>query len=143
MKMIPVADLIRGKRLLFVDDSIVRGTQLRETVEFLYENGAEAVHMRSACPPIMYGCKYLNFSRATTEMELITRSTIMELEGEEGFKHLEEYSDSSTERGKAMRRVISEKLHLASLEFQTLEGLCKSIGVEPCKLCTYCWNGKE
>ena len=143
MKMIPVNDLIRGKKLLFVDDSIVRGTQLRETVEFLYENGAEAVHMRSACPPIMYGCKYLNFTRATNEMELITRSTIVELEGEEGLNHLDEYSDSSTERGRAMRDAICKKLHLASLEFQTLEGLKKAIGIEACKLCTYCWNGKE
>ena len=143
MKMIPVNDLIHGKKLLFVDDSIVRGTQLRETVEFLYENGAEAVHMRSACPPIMYGCKYLNFSRATNDMELITRSTIVELEGEEGLKHIDEYSDSSTERGKAMRDAICKKLHFASLEFQTLEGLSKAIGIEACKLCTYCWNGKE
>ena len=143
MKMIPVNELIHGKKLLFVDDSIVRGTQLRETVEFLYENGAEAVHMRSACPPIMHGCKYLNFTRSTDEMELITRSTIVELEGEEGLKHLDEYSDSSTERGKAMRDAICKKLHLASLEFQSLEGLCRAIGIEQCKLCTYCWNGKE
>jgi len=143
MKMIPVNELINGKKLLFVDDSIVRGTQLRGTVEFLYENGAEAVHMRSACPPVMYGCKYLNFTRSTNEMELITRSTIVELEGEEGLKHLDEYSDSSTERGKAMRDAICKKLHLASLEFQTLDGLKKAIGIEACKLCTYCWNGKE
>lgn len=101
MKLIPVHELIEGKSLLFVDDSIVRGTQLRETVEFLYENGAKAVHMRSACPPLMYGCKYLNFSRATSEMELITRRTILELEGEEGLNYLEEYSDSSTRAGKS------------------------------------------
>lgn len=143
MKQIPVHELIAGKSLLFVDDSIVRGTQLRETVEFLYDNGAKAVHMRSACPPIMYGCKYLNFSRSTSEMELITRSTIMELEGEEGMNHLEEYSDASTERGKNMRRAICEKLKFDSLEFQSLEGLIEAIGLEPCKLCTYCWNGKE
>ncbi len=143
MKQIPVIELIKGKKLLFVDDSIVRGTQLRETVEFLYDNGAESVNMRSACPPIMYGCKYLNFSRATNEMELVTRSTIVELEGEEGLKHLDEYSDSNTARGKAMRKAICEKLHFDSLEFQTLDGLCESIGIEPCKLCTYCWNGKE
>ncbi len=143
MKQIPVSELIRDKNLLFVDDSIVRGTQLRETVEFLYENGANSVHMRSACPPIMYGCKYLNFSRATSDMELITRSTIMELEGEEGMKHLDEYSDPATERGKAMREAICKKLHFASLEFQTVDGLSKSIGIDPCKLCTYCWNGKE
>ena len=143
MKQIPVHELIQDKNLLFVDDSIVRGTQLRETVEFLYENGASSVHMRSACPPIMYGCKYLNFSRATSDMELITRSTVVELEGEEGLKHLDEYSDPSTERGKNMRKAICDKLHFASLEFQTIEGLSSSIGIEPCKLCTYCWNGRE
>ena len=143
MKQIPVKDLIEGKKLLFVDDSIVRGTQMRETVEFLYENGAEEVHMRSACPPIMYACKYLNFSRSTGDMDLITRRVIFELEGEEGFSHLDEYSDQSTERGKKMRRAICEKLHLSSLGFQSLEGLTKAIGLDPCKLCTYCWNGKE
>lgn len=143
MKQIPVHELIKDKNLLFVDDSIVRGTQLRETVEFLYDHGAKSVHMRSACPPIMYRCKYLNFSRATSELELITRSTIMELEGEEGFKYIDQYSDASTERGKKMRKAISDKLHFASLEFQSLEGLIKAIGIEPCKLCTYCWNGRE
>ena len=142
MKQIPVHDLIKDKKLLFVDDSIVRGTQLRETVEFLYENGAKEVHMRSACPPIMYGCKYLNFSRATSEMELISRATIMELEGEKGFKHLDEYSDASTERGKKMRKVICEKLNFASLEFQTLEGIIEAIGLPADEVCTYCWNGK-
>ena len=143
MKQIPVTELIRGKNLLFVDDSIVRGTQLRETVEFLYENGAKSVHMRSACPPIMYSCKYLNFSRSTSEMDLISRRVIMELEGEEGFKHIEEYADGNTERGKAMRKAICEKFKFASLGFQTLEGVVNAIGLEPCKLCTYCWNGKE
>ena len=143
MKQIPVQELIKGKNLLFVDDSIVRGTQLQETVEFLYENGAASVHMRSACPPIMYGCKYLNFSRNTGDMELITRRIIMELEGEEGFKHLEEYADGNTERGKAMRKAICDKFKFASLGFQTVEGVVKAIGIEPCKLCTYCWNGKE
>lgn len=143
MKQIPIHELIDGKKLLFVDDSIVRGTQLKETVDFLYDNGAKEVHMRSACPPIMYGCKYLNFSRSTSEMELITRRTIMELEGEKGFSHLEEYSDSSTERGKKLRRAICENLHFASLEFQSLEGIVKAIGLDECKLCTYCWNGKE
>ena len=143
MKQIPVLELIENKSLLLVDDSIVRGTQLRETVEFLYANGAKAVHMRSACPPIMYGCKYLNFSRSTSEMELLTRKIIMELEGEEGFEHLEEYSDSSTERGKNLRRTICEKFKFSSLEFQSLDGLIDAIGIAPCKLCTYCWNGKE
>ncbi len=143
MKQIPVHELIKDKNLLFVDDSIVRGTQLKETVDFLYSNGAKAVHMRSACPPIMYGCKYLNFSRATDDMELIARRVIMELEGEEGFNHIEEYSDSSTERGQNLRKTICEKFNFASLEFQSLDGIIKSIGLEPCKLCTYCWNGKE
>lgn len=143
MKQIPVRELIEGKNLLLVDDSIVRGTQLKETVEFLYSNGAKTVHMRSACPPIMYGCKYLNFSRSTSEMDLITRRTVLRLEGEEGFKHLDEYSDALSERGKAMRRAICEDFHFESLEFQSLEGLQKAIGIEPCKLCTYCWNGKE
>ncbi|MBQ9965747.1 MAG: amidophosphoribosyltransferase [Clostridia bacterium] len=143
MKQIPVHSLIEDKNLLFVDDSIVRGTQLRETVEFLYENGAKSVHMRSACPPIMYGCKYLNFSRNTNDMELITRSTIFELEGEEGFKYIDEYSDSSTKRGKKLRSAICEKLHFASLEFQSLEGVIEAIGLDKSKLCTYCWNGKE
>ncbi len=142
MKQIPIHELIQGKKLLFVDDSIVRGTQLRETVEFLYENGAKEVHMRSACPPIMYGCKYLNFSRATSEMELIARSTIMELEGEEGFKYLDEYSDASTERGAKMRKAICDKLHFASLEFQSLDGIVEAIGLPKEDICTYCWNGE-
>ncbi|MBQ8415586.1 MAG: amidophosphoribosyltransferase, partial [Clostridia bacterium] len=143
MKQIPVHELIEGKNLLFVDDSIVRGTQLKETVDFLYQNGAKAIHMRSACPPIMYSCKYLNFSRSTSEMDLLARRMIMELEGEEGFKHLDEYSDSSTERGKNLRRIICEKFHFDSLEFQSLEGIIEAIGIDKCKLCTYCWNGKE
>jgi len=143
MKQIPVFELIKDKDLLFVDDSIVRGTQLRETVEFLYENGAKSVHIRSACPPIMYGCKYLNFSRATSDMELIARVVINELEGAEGFNHIDEYIDGSTERGKALRQSICDKFHFASLEFQTLEGLIKAIGLSEDELCTYCWNGKE
>lgn len=143
MKQTPVKELIKDKNLLFVDDSIVRGTQLKETVDFLYANGAKSVHMRSACPPIMYSCKYLNFTRATNELELISRRIIMELEGEEGFKYIEEYSDASTERGRSLRRAICEKFHFASLEFQTLEGVIKSIGLDPSKLCTYCWTGKE
>ena len=142
MKQIPVHDLIYDKKLLFVDDSIVRGTQLRETVEFLYENGAKEVHIRSACPPIMYGCKYLNFSRATSEMELIARSTIVELEGEDGFKYIDEYIDSSTERGKNLRKAICEKMHFTSLEFQSIDGIIDAIGLPADKICTYCWNGK-
>ena len=143
MKQIPVHELIVGKNLLFVDDSIVRGTQLQETVEFLYDNGAKSVHMRSACPPIMYGCKFLNFSRSTSDMDLISRRVIVELEGEEGLKHIAEYADGDTQRGKAMRKTICEKFKFASLGFQTIDGVVKAIGMEPCKLCTYCWNGKE
>ncbi|MBR3077911.1 MAG: amidophosphoribosyltransferase [Oscillospiraceae bacterium] len=143
MKQIPVKELIQDKDLLFVDDSIVRGTQLRETVEFLYENGAKSVHMRSACPPIMFGCKYLNFSRATSDLELIARRVILELEGEEGFAHLEEYADGSTQRGKELRANICERFHFSSLEFQSLEGVIEAIGLPACELCTYCWNGKE
>lgn len=143
MKQIPVHELIVGKNLLFVDDSIVRGTQLQETVDFLYENGAKSVHMRSACPPIMYGCKFLNFSRSTNDMDLISRRVIMDLEGEEGLMHINEYADGNSERGKAMRKAICEKFKFASLGFQTIEGVINSIGMDPCKLCTYCWNGKE
>ena len=143
MKQIPVHGLIRDKNLLFVDDSIVRGTQLSETVDFLYQNGAKSVHIRSACPPIMYGCKYLNFSPSTSEMDLLTRRVIVELEGDEGLSHLEEYSDATSERGKRLRAAICKKLHFDSLEFQSLDGVAKAIGIEPCQLCTYCWNGKE
>ncbi|MBR5586909.1 MAG: amidophosphoribosyltransferase [Clostridia bacterium] len=143
MKLIPVHELIQDKNLLFVDDSIVRGTQLKGTVDFLYENGAKSVHMRSACPPIMYACKYLNFSRATSDMELIARQIIVELEGEEGLNYLSEYSDSATERGKNLRKRICEKLNFASLEFQSLEGVIESIGLDESQLCTYCWTGKE
>ena len=143
MKQIPVHELIKDKHLLFVDDSIVRGNQLQETVDFLYNNGAASVHMRSACPPIMYGCKYLNFSRSTSNMDLITHRTIMELEGEEGFNHIEEYADGNSERGKKMRKAICEKFHFASLGFQTIDGVVNAIGIDKCKLCTYCWNGKE
>ncbi len=143
MKLIPVHEFIDGKKLLLVDDSIVRGTQLKETVDFLYSHGARAVHMRSACPPIMYGCKYLNFSRSTSDMDLITRRTMAELEGDDGVKHIAEYSDGNTERGKAMRKAICDKFQFESLEFQSIEGLIEAIGIEPCKLCTYCWTGKE
>ena len=143
MKQIPVPELIEGKKLLFVDDSIVRGTQLRETVDFLYESGAKEVHIRSACPPIMYGCKYLNFSRSNSDMELLARRTIQELEGDEGQQHLDEYADASTKRGQCMLHAICEKLHFSSLGYQSLDGLLESIGLDRDKVCTYCWNGKE
>ena len=143
MKLLTVDELIRGKRIVLIDDSIVRGTQLKETDDFLFDNGAKAVHMRSACPPIMYSCKYLNFSRATSDMELIARRVIFELEGEEGEKYIPEYLDGNTERGKAMRKAICEKFKFASLGFQTVDGVIKAIDIDKCKLCTYCWNGKE
>ena len=143
MKQVPVPQLIDGKKLLFVDDSIVRGTQLRETVDFLYGAGAKEVHMRSACPPIMYGCKYLNFSSSKSEMELIARKKIDELEGDEGLNHLEEYADATTERGKALLKSICDEMGFDSLRYQSLEGHMEAIGIDPCKCCTYCWNGKE
>ncbi len=143
MKLIPVHELIEGKKLLFVDDSIVRGTQLRETVEFLYANGAKEVHMRSACPPITYGCKYLNFSRSTSELDLIARRIIHEFEGEDGVKYINEYSDTNTERGQRLRSEICKRLKLTSLEFQSLEGTVKAVGLPESGLCSYCWNGKE
>jgi amidophosphoribosyltransferase len=143
MKQIPVPELIQGKKLLFVDDSIVRGTQLRETVEFLYESGAQQVHMRSACPPIMYGCKYLNFSSSSSEMELLARKTVQELEGDEGQKHLDEYADASTQRGGCMLKAICEKFGFDSLGYQSLDGLLEAIGIDKNKVCTYCWSGKE
>lgn len=143
MKQIPVSELIKGKNLLFVDDSIVRGTQLKETVDFLFENGAKTVHMRSACPPIMYACKYLNFSRSNSDLDLIARRMIVELEGEEGLNHIAEYSDGATERGKALRDAICKKFNFTSLEFQTLEGVVAAIGLPKCELCTYCWDGVE
>ena len=143
MKLIPVPELIEGKKLLFVDDSIVRGTQLQSTVEFLYESGAAEVHMRSACPPIMYACKYLNFSRNNSDMDLIARRTIRELEGEEGSEHLDEYADASTERGQCLLHAICDKLGFDSLGYQSLDGLLEAIGIDRDKICTYCWNGKE
>jgi len=143
MKQNPVPELIQGKKLLFVDDSIVRGTQLKETVEFLYESGAKEVHMRSACPPIMYGCKYLNFSSSKSEMELLTRTTVQELEGDEGQKHLAEYADARTERGQCMLKTICEKFGFDSLGYQSLDGVLEAIGLDRDKVCTYCWSGIE
>ena len=143
MKQIPVPELIEGKKLLFVDDSIVRGTQLRETVEFLYDSGAAEVHMRSACPPIMYSCKYLNFSRSNSDMDLLARRTVQELEGDEGQKHLEEYADASTERGQCLLRSICKKMGFDSLGYQSLDGLLEAIGLDREKVCTYCWDGRE
>ena len=143
MKQIPVPELIQGKKLLLVDDSIVRGTQLRETVDFLYKSGAKEVHMRSACPPIMYGCKYLNFSRSKSEMELLARKKIQELEGDEGQTHLAEYADASTKRGQCMLKAICEEMGFDSLGYQSIDGLLEAIGLDRDKICTYCWTGEE
>ncbi len=143
MKQIPVPELIEGRKLLFVDDSIVRGTQLQSTVDFLYESGAAQVHMRSACPPIMYACKYLNFSRNNSDMDLLARRVVNELEGEEGLRHLDEYADAGTERGKCLLQAICKKLGFDSLGYQSLEGLLEAIGIDRDKVCTYCWTGKE
>ena len=143
MKLVPVHDNIQGKSMLLVDDSIVRGTQLQGTVDFLYSNGAKAVHMRSACPPIMYGCKYLNFSRNTSDDDLIARRIIHELEGVEGDKYIEEYADASTERGKKLLATICERFKFASLGYQSVKGLIEAIGLPEECVCTYCWTGKE
>ena len=143
MKQIPVPELIQDKKLLFVDDSIVRGTQLHETVKFLYDSGAKEVHMRSACPPIMYGCKYLNFSSTNSEMELLARKMVQQLEGDEGHKHLAEYSDGSTHRGKCLLKAICEDMGFDSLGYQSVDGLLEAIGLDRDKVCTYCWTGEE
>lgn len=144
MKLIPIHDLIDGKSLLFIDDSIVRGTQMRETTEFLYDSGAKEVHIRTACPPLLYGCKYLNFSRSNSEMELITRQTIKELEGgEPDAETLRKYADPDSEQYKNMIEKIKEKLHFTSLRYHRLDDLIESVGIDPSKLCTYCWNGEE
>ena len=126
-----------------MDDSIVRGTQLRETVDFLYESGAKEVHMRSACPPLMYSCKFLEFSRTKNDKELLARQTIEQLEGDEGDKHIEEYADASTSRGKCLLETISKRFGFDSLGYQSLEGLLEAIGIDKNKVCTYCWTGKQ
>lgn len=144
MKLIPIHDLIEGKSLLLIDDSIVRGTQLRETTEFLYSSGAKEVHIRPACPPLFYGCKYLNFSRSTSEMELITRRVIQEFEGDNVSNEIiQEYTDPDSEKYQKMINRICEKLHFTSLRYHRLDDMIDSVGIAPNKLCTYCWNGKE
>ena len=143
MKQIPVPQLIEDKKLLFVDDSIVRGTQLRETVEFLYESGAREVHMRSACPPIMYACKYLNFSRANSDQDLLARRIIRKLEGDAGERHIAEYADASTERGQCLLKSICEDMGFDSLRYQSMDGLLEAIGIDRERVCTYCWTGEE
>lgn len=144
MKLIPVHDLIKGKKFVIIDDSIVRGTQLTGTVKYLYENGAKEIHVRSACPPIMFGCKYLNFSRSVNDMDLITRRTIDKLEGGKVTREvLDEYVDSKSERHANMVEDIRKQLNFKSLKYHELEDTLKSVSLERCKLCTYCWDGKE
>lgn len=143
MKLIPVPALIEDKRLLLIDDSIVRGTQLRETTEFLYNSGAKEVHVRPACPPLLYGCKYLNFSRSKSELDLITRRIILEKEGEQAEKFLDEYADPNSERYAYMLEEVRKQQNFTTLRYHRLDDLVASIGLEPCKLCTYCFDGKE
>lgn len=144
MKLIPVQALIEKKKLLLIDDSIVRGTQLRETTEFLYNSGAKEVHVRPACPPLLYGCKYLNFSRSKSEMELITRRTIQEREGENCPEEvLNEYADPCSLKYAQMIEDIRKQQNFTTLRYHRLDDLLASIGIEPCKVCTYCFNGKE
>lgn len=143
MKLIPVEELIRDRELLFIDDSIVRGTQLRETVEFLYDSGARKVHIRPACPPLIYGCKYLAFSRSTSEMELFTRRTIKELEGDCGDDIVEKYTNEEGPEYAAMVESMRKKQNFSSLRFLKLKDMMEAIDISPCKLCTYCWSGKE
>ena len=143
MKLIPIDALIHGKRLVMIDDSLVRGTQMRETTEFLYHSGAKEVHIRLACPPILYGCKYLNFSRSSSEYDLIARRVIRRLEGEQADEKLPLYADPDTPQYRRMVEEICKELKFTSLEYQRLDDMMAATGVAPCKLCTYCWNGKE
>lgn len=144
MKLLAVEELIRDKSLLLIDDSIVRGTQLRETTEFLYQSGAKEVHIRPACPPLLYGCKYLNFSRSSSEMDLITRRVIERLEnGNVTDEVLQEYADPESEKYEQMVEEIRKELNFTSLRFNRLDDMLESTGIDKCKLCTYCWDGKE
>ena len=143
MKLIPVHDLIQDKSLLLIDDSIVRGTQLRETTEFLYQSGAKEVHIRPACPPIMFGCKYLNFSRSSSEMDLITRQTLKEIEREGKYIDLQAYTNPETAEYKDMISRICKQLNFTSLRYHRLDDMIAAVGLDKSKLCTYCWDGKE
>ena len=143
MKLIPVHSLIEDRSLLLIDDSIVRGTQLRETTEFLYQSGAKEVHVRPACPPLLYGCKYLNFSRSKSDLDLITRRIIREWEGDNDINVLEEYADPNSDRYAAMLEEIRKRQNFTSLRYHRLDDLIKSIGIDACQVCTYCFNGVE
>ena len=143
MKLIPVQALIEDRKLLLIDDSIVRGTQLRETTEFLYQSGAKEVHVRPACPPLLYGCKYLNFSRSKSELDLITRRIIRDWEGDASPEILAEYADPNSDRYQKMLDEICRQQNFTSLRYHRLDDLIESIGIDSCKLCTYCFNGEE
>ena len=143
MKLIPVHDLIKGRKLFLIDDSIVRGTQLRETTEFLYRSGAREVHIRPACPPLIYGCKFLNFSRSTSDMDLITRRIIQRLEGRQDEDILQQYANPDTDKYHDMTEAIGREMNFSSLRYHRLDDMMQSVGIDPDKLCTYCWNGKE
>ena len=143
MKLIPVHDLIKNRSLLLIDDSIVRGTQLRETTEFLYQSGAAEVHIRPACPPLLFGCKYLNFSRSTSEMELIARRVISEMEQDNKYPNLSVYADPDSTEYREMLEKIREKLNFTSLRYHRLDDMVASVGIDSAKLCTYCWDGRE
>ncbi|MCM1261675.1 MAG: amidophosphoribosyltransferase [Butyrivibrio sp.] len=143
MKLIPVHDLIKDRKLLLIDDSIVRGTQLRETTEFLYQSGAKEVHIRPACPPLLFGCKYLNFSRSTSEMELITRQVIKDIEADNKYPNLSAYADPDSTEYHVMLEKIREKLNFTSLRYHRLDDMIASVGIDKSKLCTYCWDGRE
>ena len=143
MKLIPVHDLIQNKSMLLIDDSIVRGTQLRETTEFLYQSGAKEVHIRPACPPLLFGCKYLNFSRSSSEMELITRRVLKEMEDEGRKIDLKAYVDPDTPEYNEMVDRIGKQLNFTTLRFHRLDDMIESVGIDKSKLCTYCWDGRE
>lgn len=144
MKLIPVNALIRGKKLLLIDDSIVRGTQLGETTQLLYQSGAKEVHIRPACPPLMYGCPYLNFSRSSSELDLITRRIIKDREGDcVSDQLLADYADPDSRNYREMVEVVRKHLGFTSLRYHRLDDLVEAIGISPCKLCTYCWSGKN
>ena len=143
MKLIPVHDLIKGRRLLLIDDSIVRGTQLRETTEFLYRSGAREVHIRPACPPLIYGCRFLNFSRSSSDMDLITRRIIQRLEGRQDEEILQEYTNPDSDKYHDMVEAIGREMNFSSLRYHRLDDMIQSVGIDPDQLCTYCWNGKE
>ena len=143
LKLIPVHDLIQDKRLLLIDDSIVRGTQLSETTEFLYQSGAKEVHIRPACPPLLFGCKYLNFSCSSSEMDLITRRILKEMEQEGRTIDLKAYVDPDSAEYNEMVDRICKQLKFTTLRYHRLDDMIESVGIDKCKLCTYCWDGRE